>query len=93
MELKLYTLPTCSICSLAEKIMLEVATKCQIGCRIVNMATEEGLREGIAHEVGSVPSIAIDEDVIARGRLVSGDQLRREVQKRLECARSLGDSC
>jgi len=92
MELKVFTLPTCSICSLAEKIILEVADKCQIGCRIVDMATEEGLREGLAHKVASVPSIAIDEDVIARGRLISGDQLRREVQRRLEYIRPLDGS-
>ena len=88
MELKVFTLPTCSICPLAEKIILKVGDEYQIACRIVDMATEEGLREGLAHQIASVPSIAIDEDIIARGLLVSGDQLKREVQRRLTYARS-----
>lgn len=84
MELKVFTLPTCPTCSTAKVIVSEVARKFDVAFREVNMATEEGLREGLAHDVVSTPSIAIDREVVVRGRLISREKLEEEVQKRLE---------
>jgi predicted thioredoxin/glutaredoxin len=84
MELKVFTLPTCSGCSMAKMIALEVAEKCGVTCRVVDMATKEGLSEGSAYHVMSAPSIAIDDDVFVRGHLISKERLEEEVKKRLE---------
>lgn len=84
MELKVFTLPTCSGCSVAKLIALEVARKYGIVYRVVDLATKEGLDEGVAHQIMSAPSIAINEDVIVRGHLISKEKLEEEVKKRLE---------
>jgi len=84
MELKVFTLPTCSSCSVAKMIASEVAEKCGVTCRVVDMATKEGLSEGSAYHVMSAPSIAIDDDVFVKGRLISKERLEEEVKKRLE---------
>jgi len=84
MELKVFTLPTCSGCPVAKTIAFEVAQKYGVACRVVDMATKEGLDEGLAYQVMSAPSIAIDEDVVVRGRLISKEKLEEEVEKRLE---------
>jgi len=83
MELKVFTLPTCSSCSVAKMIASEVAEKCGVTCRVVDMATKEGLSEGSAYHVMSAPSIAIDDDVFVKGRLISKERLEEEVKKRL----------
>lgn len=84
MELKVFTLPTCSGCPAAKMIASEVAQKYSIAYRVVDMATEEGLSEGLAHRIMSAPSIAVDKDVIVRGHLISKEKLEEEVKKRLE---------
>jgi len=84
MELKVFTLPTCSGCPVAKMIAFEVAQKYGMAYRVVDMATKEGLDEGLAYQVLSAPSIAIDEDVIVRGHLISKERLEEEVKERLE---------
>jgi len=84
MELKVFTLPTCSGCPVAKKIVFEIAKKYGIACKVIDMATEEGLREGLGYQIMSAPSIAIDEEVIVRGHLISQKRFEEEVRKRLE---------
>ncbi len=84
MELKVFTLPTCPTCPVAKVVASEVAQKLGIVYREVNMATKEGLDEGLAHEIISTPSIVIDKEVIVRGRLISREKLEEEVRTRLE---------
>jgi len=84
MELKVFTLPTCSVCPVAKKIVFEVAKKYGIACKVIDMATEGGLREGLGYQIMSAPSIAIDEEVIVRGHLISQKRFEEEVRKRLE---------
>jgi len=84
MELKVFTLPTCPSCPMAKMIASEVAQKFGVTFREVNMATEEGLNEGLTYEIRSAPSIVIDQDVIVRGRLISKEKLEEEVKKRIE---------
>lgn len=69
---------------MAKMIAFEVAEKCGVTCRVVDMATKKGLSEGSAYHVMSAPSIAIDDDVFVRGRLISKERLEEEVKKRLE---------
>ena len=82
--LKVFTLPTCPSCPLAKMMASEVAQKFGIAFREVNMATEEGLKEGLACDIRSTPSITIEGEVIVRGRLISKERLEEEVEKRLE---------
>jgi len=84
MELKVFTLPTCPSCPVAKVIASEVAQKFGIAFRVVDMATKEGVNEGLAYDIRSTPSMAIDEEVIVRGRLVSKEKLEEEVRKRIE---------
>lgn len=84
MELKVFTLPTCSGCSVAKLIASEVAEKFGVDYRVVDMATDEGLKEGTAYQIMSAPTIAIDKQVIARGHLISKQRLEEEVKKRLK---------
>lgn len=83
-ELKVFTLPTCSNCPAAKQIAFEVAQKLGLTCREVNMSTMEGLEEGLAHQIMSAPSIALGDEVIVVGRLISKEKLEEEVRKRLE---------
>lgn len=84
LELKVFTLPSCSTCPLAKTIASEVARRLNISYKEVNLATEEGLQEGRAYDIMSAPSIAIDDEVMFRGQLVSRERLEEEVKKRLE---------
>jgi glutaredoxin len=84
LELKVFTLPSCSICPLAKRIASEVAQKFGLAYKEVNMGTREGLEEAQPHQIMSVPSIVLKDEVLVRGRLISKEQLEEEVQKRLE---------
>ncbi len=92
MELKVFTLPTCSGCSMAKMIAFEVAEKYGVTCRVVDMATKEGLSEGSVYHIMSAPSIAIDDDVFVRGHLISKKRLEEEVKKRLKKWRTRASS-
>jgi len=84
LELKVFTLPSCSVCPAVKSIAFEVAQKCGLAYREVNMNTKEGLEEGLAYEIMSAPSIALNDEVIVRGHLISKERLEEEVRKRLE---------
>ncbi len=77
-------MPTCPVCPLAKTIVSEVAHELGIDYREVNMASREGMDEGIAFDVLSAPSIALDNDVIARGSILPKDKRAEEVKRRLE---------
>lgn len=84
MELKLFTLPTCSMCPAVKAIAKEVAEKLNIDFREVNMATKDGLNESTLHQIMSAPTILVDEEVIVRGQFISKEMLEQEVRLRLE---------
>lgn len=83
MELKVFTLPTCSTCPAAKAVALEVARKLGVDYREVSMATGEGAVEGRRYQIMGTPSIAIDDEVIVRGRFVSRERLEEEIKKRM----------
>ena len=91
-ELKVFTMPTCSSCPVAKQIALEVAKKLGLPYREVNMNTQEGLAEGLAHQIMSTPSIVLGDEVIVVGRLLSKERLEEEVRKRLEKWRARASS-
>jgi glutaredoxin len=84
MELKVFTLPTCSTCPIAKRMASEVAQAFGIAFREVNMATDDGLKEGLACDIRSAPTIVLDEEVVVRGRLLSKEKLEEEVRARVE---------
>ncbi|MEM3770516.1 MAG: thioredoxin family protein [Candidatus Bathyarchaeia archaeon] len=84
LELKVFTMPTCSSCSAAKQIAFEVAKKLGLAYREVDMNTREGLAEGLAHQIISAPSITLGDEVIVVGHLISKEKLEEEVRRRLE---------
>jgi predicted DsbA family dithiol-disulfide isomerase len=69
---------------MAKTVASEVAHRLKIACREVDMATDDGLAEALAHDVCSTPTFALDDDVIVRGRLISKEKLEQEINERLE---------
>jgi glutaredoxin len=83
MKLKVFTLPSCTRCPAVKKVAEEVAKEYHLEYEVVDMNTETGRLTGLMHQVMSTPSIAIDDEVIARGEALSREALEIEVRKRL----------
>ncbi len=83
MELKVFTLPSCKDCPAAKAISKEMADKYALKYAEVDISTPDGQLEGLMHQIMSTPSIAIDEEVVARGKLPSREELEAEIRKRL----------
>jgi len=83
MELKVFTLPSCPTCPVAKTIAAEVAKELGILYREIDMATQDGLKEGLSLNIVGTPSIVINSEVVVRGRLISKEKLKEEVEKRL----------
>ena len=84
MELKVFTLPTCKNCPAAKKISQEIAQKYGLKYAEVDISTPDGQLDGLMYQIMSTPSIAIDDEVITRGKLLSQEELETEVRKRLD---------
>lgn len=84
MKLKVFTLPACPKCPAAKKIAKAVADKYGLEFFEVDINTPDGQLEGLMHQIMSTPSVAIDENVISRGDLISKEELDAEVRKRLD---------
>jgi len=82
MELKVFTLPTCKNCPAAKNISQEIAKKYGLKYTEVDISTSEGQIDGLMYQIMSTPSIAIDDEVITRGKLLSREKLETEVRKR-----------
>lgn len=83
MKLKVFTLPTCRNCPAAKKITQGIADKYGLEFLEVDISTPDGQLEGLMHQIMSTPSIAIDNEVLSRGNILSGEELDTEVRKRL----------
>jgi glutaredoxin len=83
MKIKVYTLPACPICPLAKKIAAQVAQKYNISYHEVDLTTIEGKEESLKYQIMSVPTIIINDDVVSQGKMISQEDLEREVKKRL----------
>lgn len=83
MKLKVFTLPTCTNCPAAKKLSQEIAEKFGLDYLEVDISTPEGQLDGLMHQIMSTPSIAIDDEVVARGKALSREELEGEVRKRL----------
>lgn len=74
---------TCPNCPAAKQLAKDVAGKFNVAYKEVDISTPDGEIEGLMYQIMSTPSIAIDDDVIARGKLISQEELEGEVRKRL----------
>ena len=83
MKLKVFTLPTCTNCPAAKRLSQEVAKKYGLDYVEVDISTSDGQLDGLMHQIMSTPSIALDDEVVARGRALSREELDTEVRKRL----------
>lgn len=88
LTIKVFTLKNCPRCPNAKRIAKKVAEKLGVEYVEIDLETPEGQIEGLMNQVMSTPSIALDEDVIARGRVLSELELEKEVKKRLEASNS-----
>ena len=84
MELKVFTLPTCKNCPVAKMISKEIAQKFGLKYAEVDISTPDRQLDGLMYQIMSTPSIAIDDEVITRGKLLSQEELETEVRKRLD---------
>jgi glutaredoxin len=84
MELKVFTLPACVNCPAAKKISKEIAQKYGLKYTEVDISTPDGQLDGLMYQIMSTPSIAINDEVITRGKLLSSKILETEVRKRLD---------
>ena len=83
MKLRTFTLPTCKNCPAAKKIAREIAQKYGLEYAEVDISTPDGQLDGLMYQIMSTPSIALGNEVITRGKLVSKEDLETEVRKRL----------
>ncbi len=84
MELGVFTLSTCKNCPAAKKVSEEMAQRYGLQCKEVDISTPEGQLDGLMCQIMSTPSIALDNDVITRGQLISRQELEAEIRKRLD---------
>ncbi|MFB0504381.1 MAG: thioredoxin family protein [Candidatus Bathyarchaeia archaeon] len=88
LTVKVFALKNCPRCPNAKRIAQKVAQKLGVAYVEIDLETPEGQIEGLMNQVMSTPSIALDEDVIARGRVLSELELEKEIKKRLETSDS-----
>lgn len=88
LTVKVFTLKNCPRCPNAKRIAQKVAERLGVGYVEIDLETPEGQIEGLMNQVMSTPSIALGEDVIARGRVLSELELEKEIKKRLETSDS-----
>ena len=68
---------------MAKRISKEIADKYGLKYTEVDISTSEGQLEGLMYQIMSTPSILIDEEVVARGKLPSREKLETEIRKLL----------
>lgn len=83
MELKIFTLPNCPKCPEAKRITKEVSAKLGVDYLEFDLATPDGGLEGLMYQIMSAPSIALDNEVLVKGRVPSQGELENEIKKRL----------
>lgn len=88
LTIKVFTLKKCPKCPHAKKIAQRIAEKFGAKYVEIDLETPSGQIEGLMHQIMSTPSIALGDDVIARGRVMSELELENEVRMRLEALNS-----
>ena len=83
LTIRVFTSKTCANCPVAKKIACEVAEEFNIRFIEVDIGTSDGQIEGLMYQITSTPSFALDDEIIARGKLIPKEDLRAHVKKRL----------
>lgn len=83
MELKIFTLPTCPTCPEAKRIAQEVSAKFGVKCVEIDLSTSEGGLVGLMYQIMSTPSLALDDEVLVRGKILPKEELENEIKRRL----------
>ncbi len=81
--IRVFTLKTCANCPAAKKIAREVAEEFSMEFVEIDMGTPDGQIEGLMYQIVSTPSIALDEEIISRGKLIQKEDLVTHIKKRL----------
>lgn len=83
LTIKVFTLKSCPNCPKAKEVARRVAERLGVSLVEVDLGTPEGMVEGLIHQIMSTPSIVVGDRVVARGRVISEEELEAEVKKRL----------
>jgi len=83
LTIKVFILKTCPNCPTAKKIAREVAEKSNVRFMEIDVGTPEGQIEGLMYQIMSTPSIALDDEVIARGEVLTKEELEKKVREKL----------
>jgi len=84
MELKVVVMANCPKCPKAKEVARRLAEKYGLDYVEVRLDTPEGQIEGLMYNVLSTPSIAIGDEVVARGELPTEEELEEELLLRLK---------
>ena len=84
MKLKVFVMDGCPNCPEAKRIAKEVAEELGLSYVEVDIGTPDGQIEGLMLQIASTPSIALEDEVLVRGRVLPKEELMREVLRRLE---------
>lgn len=80
----MFVMANCPKCPRAKEIARRLAEKYGLDYVEVHLDTPEGQIEGLMYNVLSTPSIAIGDDIVARGELITEEELERELLRRLK---------
>ena len=83
LTIKVFTLKTCPNCPTAKKIARQVAEKFNVSFMEIDVGAPEGQIEGLMYQIMSTPSIAIDDEVVARGEVLMKEELEKKVREKL----------
>ncbi len=83
LTIKVFTLKTCPNCPRAKKIAREIAEKLNVKFMEIDVGTPEGQIEGLMYQIMSTPSIAIGDEVVARGEVLRKEELEKKVGEKL----------
>jgi len=84
MQVIVFTMKNCPKCPTAKRLAAEVSA--EFGLEVEEIDVERDMITALQYNVASTPSIAVGDEVIARGKLPTRNELREAIRKVLECS-------
>ena len=82
-KIVVFTMKNCPKCPAAKKLAEEIAE--EFGLEVEEVDVEKDMITALQYNVASTPSIAVGDEVIARGDLPAKAELREMVKRVLGC--------
>ncbi|AEA46358.1 thioredoxin family protein [Archaeoglobus veneficus] len=83
-KIVVFTMKKCPKCPAAKKLASEIAA--EFGLEVEEIDVEIDMITALQYGVASTPSIAVGDEIIARGELPTRNELRNAVKRVLECS-------